>query len=55
MIKKQKFELTWVGKENQPKFEPRIPLEKPWRYALIPHDEIAANVTFDALMAKFCR
>jgi len=29
--------------------------EKPWRYALIPHDEIAANVTLDALTAKFCR
>ncbi len=26
---------------------------KPWRYALIPHNEIAANVTLDALAARF--
>jgi type III restriction enzyme len=26
---------------------------KPWRYALIPHNEIAANVTLDALTARF--
>jgi adenine-specific DNA-methyltransferase len=27
MTKKQKLELTWVGKENQPRLEPRILLE----------------------------
>ncbi len=27
MIKKQKLELTWVGKENKPRLEPRILLE----------------------------
>jgi len=27
MSKKQKLELTWIGKENQPKLEPRILLE----------------------------
>lgn len=27
MIKKQKLELTWIGKENRPKLEPRILLE----------------------------
>jgi adenine-specific DNA-methyltransferase len=27
MIKKQKLELTWVGKENRPRLEPRILLE----------------------------
>jgi adenine-specific DNA-methyltransferase len=27
--KKQKLELTWIGKENQPKLEPRILLEDP--------------------------
>ncbi len=26
---------------------------KPWRYALIPHNEIAANVTLHALVARF--
>lgn len=29
MTKKQKLELTWVGKENRPKLEPRILLEDP--------------------------
>ena len=29
MTKKQKFELTWIGKENRPKLEPRILLEDP--------------------------
>ena len=28
-MKKQKLELTWVGKENRPKLEPRILLEDP--------------------------
>jgi adenine-specific DNA-methyltransferase len=27
MVKKQKLELTWIGKENRPKLEPRILLE----------------------------
>ena len=27
MNKKQKLELTWIGKENKPKLEPRILLE----------------------------
>jgi adenine-specific DNA-methyltransferase len=29
--KKQKLELTWIGKENRPKLEPRILLEDPER------------------------
>jgi len=29
MAKKQKLELTWIGKENRPKLEPRILLEDP--------------------------
>ena len=29
MLKKQKLELTWIGKENRPKLEPRILLEDP--------------------------
>ena len=31
MTKKQKLELTWIGKENRPKLEPRILLEEPAR------------------------
>ena len=31
MNKKQKLELTWIGKENRPKLEPRILLEEPER------------------------
>ena len=26
---------------------------KPWRYLLIPHDEIAENITLDGLAARF--
>ncbi len=29
MTKNQKLELTWIGKENQPKLEPRILIEDP--------------------------
>ena len=29
MTKKQKLELTWVGKENRPRLEPRILVEDP--------------------------
>jgi len=28
-IKKQKLELTWIGKDEQPKLEPRILIEDP--------------------------
>ena len=31
MNSKQKLELTWIGKENRPKLEPRILLEEPER------------------------
>ncbi|MDQ5987889.1 MAG: hypothetical protein CSYNP_03637 [Syntrophus sp. SKADARSKE-3] len=31
MNKKQKLELTWIGKENRPRLEPRILLEDPER------------------------
>ncbi|MDG4554136.1 MAG: site-specific DNA-methyltransferase [Candidatus Competibacter sp.] len=31
MTKNQKLELTWIGKENRPKLEPRILLEDPAR------------------------
>jgi adenine-specific DNA-methyltransferase len=35
--KKQKLELTWIGKENRPKLEPRILLEDPAKSYHAPH------------------
>jgi hypothetical protein len=29
MTKKQRLELTWIGKENRPRLEPRVLLEDP--------------------------
>ena len=48
MVKQNpRLELTWIGKDKRPKLEPRILLEendgKPWRYVLVPHDEVAEN------------
>ena len=37
MLKKQKLELTWIGKENRPKLEPRILLEEPAKSYHAPH------------------
>jgi adenine-specific DNA-methyltransferase len=37
MAKKQKLELTWIGKENRPKLEPRILLEDPDKSYHAPH------------------
>ncbi|MCZ7624798.1 MAG: site-specific DNA-methyltransferase [Candidatus Methylomirabilota bacterium] len=37
MTGKQKLELTWIGKENRPKLEPRILLEDPERSYHAPH------------------
>ncbi len=37
MNRKQKLELTWIGKENRPKLEPRILLEDPERSHHAPH------------------
>jgi adenine-specific DNA-methyltransferase len=31
MNRKQKLELTWIGKEDRPKLEPRILVEEPER------------------------
>ena len=31
MSSKQRLELTWIGKENRPRLEPRILLEDPER------------------------
>lgn len=37
MKNKQKLELTWIGKENRPKLEPRILLEDPEKSYHAPH------------------
>jgi len=34
---KQKLELTWIGKENRPKLEPRILVEDPEKSYHAPH------------------
>lgn len=46
MSKKQKLELTWVGKDNRPRLEPRILLENPEKshYA---HHRISDTDIFD--------
>lgn len=46
MTKKQKLELTWIGKENRPKLEPRILLEDPEKSYHAPH-RMTENDLFD--------
>ena len=44
--KKQKLELTWIGKENRPKLEPRILLEDPAKSYHAKH-RVTENDIFD--------
>ncbi len=44
MIKKQKLELTWIGKENRPRLEPRILLEDPQKSYHAPQRVTAADI-----------
>ncbi len=46
MSKKQKLELTWIGKENRPKLEPRILLEDPAKSYHAKH-RVTDKDTFD--------
>ena len=46
MTKKQKLELTWIGKENRPRLEPRILLEEPERSYHAAH-RVSENDLFD--------
>ena len=46
MTKKQKLELTWIGKENRPKLEPRILLEDPAKSYHAKH-RVTDNDLFD--------
>jgi adenine-specific DNA-methyltransferase len=45
-VKKQKLELTWIGKENRPRLEPRILLEDPSLSYHAPH-RVNDNDIFD--------
>jgi adenine-specific DNA-methyltransferase len=46
MTRKQKLELTWIGKENRPRLEPRILLEDPTKSYHSPH-RVADHDLFD--------
>jgi adenine-specific DNA-methyltransferase len=46
MAGKQKLELTWIGKENRPRLEPRILLEDPSKSYHAPH-RVSDNDIFD--------
>ena len=46
MSKKTKLELTWIGKENRPRLEPRILLEDPEKSYHAPH-RVSENDSFD--------
>lgn len=45
-MKKQKLELTWIGKENRPRLEPRILLEDSEKSYHAPH-RVSENDIFD--------
>src|ERR1035438_4583749 len=46
MTRKPKLELTWIGKENRPKLEPRILLEDPAKSYHAKH-RVTENDLFD--------
>ena len=53
MTKKQKLELTWIGKEKRPRLEPRILLEEPefsYRATLV--DQLPEGETGDLFAAQ---
>jgi adenine-specific DNA-methyltransferase len=47
--KKTKLELTWIGKENRPKLEPRILIEDPEKSYHAPH-RVSENDSFDNIL-----
>jgi len=52
MTTKQKLELTWIGKENRPRLEPRILLEDPdksydAKHRVTDHDIFDNRLIFD--------
>jgi adenine-specific DNA-methyltransferase len=44
MTKKQKLELTWIGKDARPKLEPRILLEDPAKSYHATHRVTVADI-----------
>ncbi len=51
MSKKQRLELTWIGKENRPRLEPRILLESPERSYHAQHRLTDSDI-FDNILVK---
>ncbi|MBN2683678.1 MAG: site-specific DNA-methyltransferase [Pontiellaceae bacterium] len=51
MSKKQKLELTWIGKEKRAKLEPRILIEDPEKSYHAPH-RVSDNDIFDNMLIK---
>ena len=52
--KKQKLELTWIGKDEQPRLEPRILIEDPERsYGHTPNPSQEGSMARDFLKVKF--
>lgn len=49
MSKKQKLELTWIGRENRPRLEPRILLEEP-EYSHHAAHWVGESVSFDNVL-----
>ena len=49
MTGKQKLELTWIGKENRPKLEPRILIEDPEKSYHAKH-RVSQNDIFDNIL-----
>lgn len=39
MSRPQKLELTWIGKDQRPRLEPRILLEDPARSYFLSHEQ----------------
>ncbi len=51
MAKKQKLELTWIGKENRPKLEPRILIEDTEKSYHASH-KVSDNDIFDNMLIR---
>jgi len=50
VLAKKEVALTWCGNASN---HAATYGGKPWRYVLIPHDEIAENITLTGLAARF--
>jgi hypothetical protein len=53
MAPKQRLELTWIGKENRPRLEPRILLEGPEK-SYHAKRRVTDNDIFDNTFAQTC-